>query len=280
MDIPRLRLAPTPSGLLHLGNGVNFAYNAALAAHLHGQLLLRIDDLDGARVRGQYLNDIDATIRWLLPEQAEALCREAMYQSRRLVAYNAALQLLRKHNMVYACRCSRREVRAAQQAAGLPEDINAYPGTCRDCEYSLDKQGVVWRMREGDTIVRQRNRMPSYQLASLVDDVDANITHIVRGEDLLESTLMQLQLAQVLAQVDQRFAQFQQLHFYHHPLLTDTTGAKLSKRAGASSLEALRHSHGTATPVFAKAGQLLNAPQTTSLAVLTAEIARLEAFRM
>ena len=264
--MPKLRLAPTPSGLLHLGNGVNFVLNAAWALQLGGQLTLRIDDLDSARVRGEYLNDIDDTVRWLFPDVADGLIAGALVQSRRAGRYAGVLDALRQNRLVYACACSRKQIRAAQEAAGTGAgDVNAYPGTCRERELPLDAEHVTWRMREDDTIVRLRNSKPSYQLASVIDDVDSDITHVYRGQDLASSTRMQQVLAKALAEVDESFAAFAKTHFKHHPLLTDRDGSKLSKRDGAESLRALRQNRVDRTVVVREAGKLLGRPDVRSL---------------
>ena len=260
---PRLRLAPTPSGYLHLGNGVNFAINALLADRLGGRLLLRVDDLDRGRVREAYLDDLAATLRWLLPSRAENLLTTATYQRQRLPAYRAALDRLRENGEVYACTCTRRQIRAAQAAAGRPADVNDYPGTCRDLGIPLDTAGAAWRLRApaggdaADFVVRQRDGTPAYQLASVVDDVDLAVTHVVRGEDLRPSTAMQRVLAEALARHDERFARFAQIAIAHHPLILDEVGEKLSKSAGSTSLRAWRDAGRQPSEVFARAEAML-----------------------
>ena len=275
---PRLRIAPTPSGLLHLGNGVNFALTAALADALGAELRLRVDDLDAARVRPAYLTDIAATLRWLLPERANELLDGAAYQSKRRERYTAVLEDLRQNGELFACACTRREIRAAQSAAAGREgggDVNAYPGTCLGQALGLDRPDVAWRLRPrpgslSATVLRQRDGTPAYQLASLIDDVEFGITHLVRGADLRSSTDLQRQLARVLAaNGTQAYAAFAQVRAWHHPLVTDADGRKLSKSAGATSLAALRATPDGQARVFAEAGRLIGGADCSDLTSLT-----------
>lgn len=262
----RLRLAPTPSGYLHLGNGVNFVVNALWAERLGGVLTLRIDDLDRARVRDAYLDDIAETLHWLLPDQAQHLLASATRQSRRLDPYERALETLRQNGRLYACTCTRREIRVAQKAAGHPLDVNRYPGTCRSRGLALDTPGAAWRLRTapgvgvGDFVVRQRDATPAYQLASVVDDVDHGITHVARGEDLRASTAMQQVLAEALTPHDGRYGRFSRIAFHHHDLVLDDAGYKLSKSAGSASLRSWRATDRDPRAIFEHANRLLPSP--------------------
>ncbi len=275
------RLAPTPSGYLHLGNGVNFVLTAALAQSRGARLLLRIDDLDQARVRPGYVRDIDETIRWLLPDLATGLLAEPIYQSRRVRRYAAVLEGLRQNDLVFACSCSRKQLAAAQKRGGRENvDINVYPGTCAGAKLELDAPNTVWRMRDSGTVVRQRNGRVSYQLASLTDDVDHDVTHLVRGEDLRTSTAMQSVLAKALRPERlptvpgdwPTFGAFLDVRAWHHPLLLDDDGRKLSKSDGAQSLRAMRAAGAAPAVVLAKAAQLLGAPPVESFDELTSLI--------
>lgn len=264
---PRSRIAPTPSGYLHLGNAVNFALTAALAQSLNAGLFLRVDDLDAARARPEYREDIRETIAWLLPELAPDLLAAPVLQSERLHVYRDVLGGLRQNALLFACSCTRRELAAAREATAREAggvDVNDYPGTCRGRGLDLDAAGVAWRMRESGVVVRQKDGAPSYQLASLVDDCALGVTHLVRGEDLRRSTELQRELARHLG-----YARFAGVRAWHHPLLTDARGNKLSKSAGAASVRALRVAGASRGHVFAKAGQLLGASGVTDLAELT-----------
>lgn len=308
---PRLRLAPTPSGLLHIGNGVNFALTAAWAHALQGELLLRIDDLDSARVRGEYYNDIDNTMQWMGLDRMGQVFAKASYQANRLARYKEVLDSLRQNDLVYACTCSRNQIRAQQEEAG--GDINHYPGTCREAGIPLDAPNVNWRLKleeggvevawtEGlgkgetqsarlssDFVIRQRNGRPSYQLASVVDDIDMGITHIVRGKDLWNSTIMQLVLAKALPEsafpdledspfsapheargaTPQSDGTFAKTRFWHHDLVVDLQGRKLSKSDGDSSLRYMRDRRWGSDIVYREAGLLMDVAQVNDLALLT-----------
>ena len=270
------RLAPTPSGYLHLGNGVNFAITAALAQAHDARLSLRIDDLDAARTREAYLADIRETIKWLLPaDLAGRILSDGVRQSTRLAAYREVLEGLRQNALVFACSCSRRQLAAARRAGGV--DVNDYPGTCRDRRIPLDAPDVAWRMRGSGAVVRQKDRQPSYQLASLTDDVTSGVTHLVRGADLRDSTAIQRVLAEALTPpLPVRtpadwpdFGRFAGVHTYHHPLLTDAAGAKLSKSDGADSLRALRADGASPLVVFAKAAEVMGVTGVTDLPTFT-----------
>lgn len=248
------RLAPTPSGYLHRGNAVNFALNALLARETDGRLLLRIDDLDRARFREAYLEDIFRTIAWLgievtdgprNPEEFHA----SWSQEYRLPEYAAALEKLRSHPLVFACPCSRRELAGGAHMHG-----------CLKGEVTLDRTGVAWRLnvrsmdpisipdRTGrsfrvnlheampDFTLRKKDERPSYQLACTVDDLRFGITDVGRGRDLLASTAAQAVLSDLLGYP----SLWDRIRFVHHPLVADETGAKLSKSAGAAGISALR----------------------------------------
>ena len=277
----QFRLAPTPSGYLHLGNGVNFAITAALARAQDAPLSLRIDDLDAVRTREAYLLDIRETIAWLLPPGlALEVLSDVILQSARLAAYREVLEGLRQNSFVFACSCSRRQLAAAREAGDV--DLNDYPGTCRERGLSLDAPGVAWRMRDSGVVVRQKDGQPSYQLASLTDDVVRGVTHLVRGEDLRDSTNIQRVLARALtAPLPVRtpedwpdFARFAEVKTLHHPLLIDAAGGKLSKSAGADSLRALRAAGASPSVVFAKAAEVMGVAGVTDLPALAYALRR------
>jgi glutamyl/glutaminyl-tRNA synthetase len=232
----RVRIAPTPSGWLHVGNALNFILNALLAkCHTNGQVLLRIDDLDTARKRPEYLQDIFQTLEWLGlewqegPSGPEELERD-WSQQRRLPLYKKTLEQLREKQLVYPCARSRSDL-----AAGIEADITP------DLDLDLDRPMINWRaltppgLALQHFVVRQRNGFPSYQVASLTDDVHFRISHLVRGADLLPSTEAQRWMATELGYLD-----FVRVPCYHHPLITLPSGEKLSKSAGATALKTQR----------------------------------------
>lgn len=234
----RLRLAPTPSGYLHPGNAINFLLNQKAARSQPGaRLLLRIDDLDADRKRPEYVQDVFDSLAWLGidwddgPRSVEDF-EQNWSQHLRLGLYENLLQQLEKQGLVFACQKSRKD---------LAPFGGAYPPEFREQNLPLDAPDVSWRVATPpgfpmpDFVVRRRDGLPAYQVASLADDVYFGITHIVRGEDLRASTAAQIFLAEKL-----RLSDFLKIQFWHHPLLTDARGEKLSKSAGADSLRAMR----------------------------------------
>ena len=262
MDSPtllfkRTRIAPTPSGYLHLGNILSFALTAALARQTGANILLRIDDLDRERADKRYIQDIFDTLNFLEIPWDEGPCGYEGYESEwsqihRLPMYNEALQQLKERNAVFACTCSRAQIRQIN-----PDDT--YPGTCRHKNISLDRGNVSWRLKTDENVplkikplsgeiiqttlppamryfvVRKKDGYPAYQLTSVLDDIYFGVDLIVRGQDLWASTLAQQYLsARVGADV------FGDITFYHHPLLMATDDKKLSKSAGDTSIHYLR----------------------------------------
>ncbi len=233
------RLAPTPSGYLHLGNAVNFVLTWLLVRRAGGTLHLRIDDLDRARLRRPYLDNVFRVIDWLGidydhgPSGPDDFLRHYS-QLLHLPEYNRLLRrLTQQPGLVYATRRSR-----TSPAEPMP----------------LDAPGAAWRVRvplsvyvDGavasaaplplaavmpDFIVRKKDGVAAYQVASVVDDLRLGTTLIVRGLDLLPSTTAQQWLAAQLP--ESRAFGPGRIHFYHHPLLTDAAGHKLSKSTQAS----------------------------------------------
>jgi glutamyl/glutaminyl-tRNA synthetase len=305
----KTRLAPTPSGFLHIGNGASFVATWALARVCGGSVLLRIDDLDAERMRSEYVEDIFKTLDWLGLDWDEGAFSVEDFsknwsQHLRMDMYEKALKDLQETGDLYACNCSRKDIRLAS-TNGL------YPNTCRDKRLSKIEnvanyeENTAWRIQVeaekivhfktlkqasersgnfqsfpnviidplsiltnfeektcicsvnlsqtmGDFIVKQKNGLPSYQLASLVDDGLFGINCIVRGQDLLPSTAAQILLAEKL-----NYTSFLSTTFWHHPLMTDTQGVKLSKSEGATSLLDFRERNNSAAIVVRQAAAWL-----------------------
>jgi glutamyl-tRNA synthetase len=269
----RTRIAPTPSGYLHLGNVFSFLITAGLAKRYGARILLRIDDMDRARVRPEYVDDIFETLHFLGihwdegPRDAVAL-ETTFSQRHRMGLYIDALDHLRASGMVFACACSRSML--AQEDGG-----HGYPGTCLHKNISLDKPGVSWRLRTEaaagislpaasgmeqsypfpssmrHVIVRKKDGDPAYQLSSVVDDIHFGVDLVVRGADLLDSTLVQCYLSGLLPA--NRFAESA---FVHHLLLTDRIGKKLSKTAGDISVHKLRANGMGPDEILVKIGEM------------------------
>lgn len=267
MSTHKTRLAPTPSGYLHLGNVLSFAITTAIAVREGATVLLRIDDMDRDRVVPAYVQDVFDTLHYLhIPWQEGPVdatdFERAWSQRHRLPLYDAALRQLAESGHVYACTCSR-----AQILRDSPD--GTYPGTCRHKGLPLDTPGAAWRLYTDataavqvrtlhgaaitatlpplvhDLIVRKKDGYPAYQLSSVIDDTHYGIDTIVRGQDLWDSTLAQLYLARLLG-IDS----FSNTRFHHHPLLTNTHGDKLSKSAGDTSVQYLRSRGATLQPLL------------------------------
>ena len=217
----RFRIAPTPSGFLHEGNRLNFRRIAQLRADLGGTIFLRIDNLDATRSRPAYVQHIFDVLReegiaWEVGPQDEADFETNWSQHHRLADYHVLLARLREAGHLYACTCSRKTVDRCW---------------CAESDLDFDAADTCWRLRAiptttdpGLTILRQKNGLPSYHIASVSDDIRFGITHIVRGEDLRAGTDLQVDIARRLG-----LEAFLRASFIHHPLIMGSDGRKLSK---------------------------------------------------
>lgn len=270
----RTRFAPTPSGFLHPGNGISFIITWALARAQGGKIVLRIDDLDAERMRLEYVEDIFRTLDWLGLDYDEGPMSVDDFtknysQHKRLDLYFEALEKLKNKGTatLYACNCSRKQIRE-NSVKGI------YPNTCRSKGNNFDEKNTAWRIvvpentlisfqefqkealsihldeTMGDFIVRQKNGLPAYQIASIVDDEYYNINFIVRGQDLLNSTAAQAFLSNFLKNDSPKT-------YLHHPLLTDKEGVKLSKSQGAGSLKNWREQGRSPLELYEKAEEWL-----------------------
>ena len=266
----RGRLAPSPTGHLHLGHARTFFVAFERARTRAGALALRNEDLDPQRSRAEFVRSFCEDLRWLgidWQEGPDVGGPFAPYsQSQRREFYLAAWRELVAAGHVYPCSCSRKDLaRAAQapheQQRQHADDEPLYPGSCRPPEGSPPPsietpRGVNWRFRVpddeavnfvdlrqgpqsfaagrdfGDFLVWRRDDVPSYQLACAVDDAQMRITEVVRGADLLKSTARQILL--------QRALQYPTPAYFHCDLMTDERGERLAKRHAALSLRALR----------------------------------------
>ncbi|UOQ66968.1 glutamate--tRNA ligase family protein [Hymenobacter volaticus] len=290
MQLPSLpvvsRLAPTPSGFLHLGNAVNFTLTWLLTRRAGGTLHLRIDDLDRARFRPVYLANIFQTLDWLGLDYDHGPSGpddfEQHYSQRHFLAtYETLLQAgyFAHPDLLYACNCSRTDL----ARAALSSSSN-YPGTCRAKALAPGAPETAWRAHVpvnstvlvpdlwqgqlavplaeslGDFVVRKKDGTAAYQLASIVDDIRLGVTLIVRGLDLLPSTAAQLWLAGQLPGVES----FQNTQFLHHGLLLDTAGQKLSKSTQAGQQRGIVAEASHPRVVYAAVAQLLGLPAAAS----------------
>ncbi|QDU90313.1 aminoacyl-tRNA ligase [Pirellulimonas nuda] len=245
--MPITRLAPSPTGALHLGNARTFLVNWAMARQQGWRVLLRIEDLDGPRIKADAAADAIDTLRWLGMDWDEG----PSYQSRDPAPYHAALTRLAAQGAIYPCRCTRSEV----LAASAPNEGDAelrYSGACRPAgptplEFVADPR-VAWRVRTedrtevfddgcvgrvsenphrtvGDFLVATKAGVPSYQLAVAVDDARQGVDRIVRGVDLLSSTPRQSLLRGLLGLAPEPA-------HWHLPLVVGPDGRRLAKRHG------------------------------------------------
>jgi glutamyl/glutaminyl-tRNA synthetase len=265
----RGRLAPSPTGHLHLGHARTFWTAQERARAARGTLVLRNDDLDRARCRPEFVTAMIEDLRWFGFEWSEGPDGGGPYapykQSARLEIYRAAFDRLRGTGLIYPCTCSRKDVLAAAGAPHEAADEPLYPGTCRRENLSaterksrndLPPESLNWRLhvpdgetirfddgnfgpqtatagREfGDFLVWRKDGLPSYQLACVVDDEAMRITEVVRGADLLLSTFRQILLFRALGSRPPAF--------FHCPLVTDEHGMRLAKRHDAQALRTLR----------------------------------------
>jgi glutamyl/glutaminyl-tRNA synthetase len=275
----RGRLAPSPTGLLHLGHARTFWTAYERTRDADGVLILRDEDLDTQRARAGYAVAMVEDLRWLGIEWQEGPDVGGAFgpyrQSERYGLYRAAWERLRAGGWIYACTCSRRELAAAVSApheeGDEDDDEPMYPGRCRPAAgvvaQAREPAGVNWRFRIpdnetiefedsgmgphryvagrdfGDFVVWRRDDVPAYQLACVVDDAAMQITEVVRGADLLKSTARQILLYRALGLT---------LPAWHHcPLLRDANGQRLAKRTDALSLRMLRDRGLTAAEVRA-----------------------------
>ncbi len=250
----RTRIAPTPSGLLHLGNGASFLLTATMAREYGAELMLRIDDLDAERVRPEYITDIFETLEWLGIRWTIGPCDPADHrrnwsQSLRSPDHDRLLDELRSGGHLYACTCSRPKLKGCDCRA-LGVDLDAPEASWRlrvpeRCPVTIQEWGSGPRVLDlarllPDPVLRQRGLngqrpRPAYQVASLSDDLHFGIDLVVRGEDLLPSTACQVYMATLLGR-----AAFAEATFVHHALIGDERGGKLSKSRGAGSLREWR----------------------------------------
>lgn len=258
--IPSTRFAPSPTGELHLGHAYAAKVAHDLAREHKGRFLLRHEDIDSSRVRDEYYSQIEEDLRWLGLNWDGEILRQTNRQS----AYRDALENLKQQGLVYPCFCTRKDIQQSLSAPhGAAEHI--YPGTCRNLSKEVSDQRIAngeahaWRfdsmkaatihgelsfhdlrfgktqinpIANGDAVLARKDIGIAYHLAVVVDDAFQNITHVTRGEDLLESTHIHRQLQAVLG--------FPEPTYLHHRCICDENGKRLAKRDHARSIRTLR----------------------------------------
>jgi glutamyl-Q tRNA(Asp) synthetase len=231
------RFAPSPTGSLHLGSLVAAVGSFVDARHHGGRWLVRMEDLDSARV----VPGSDSEILRTLESFGLLWDGEVEYQSRHTARYVKSLEALAERGLTFQCSCSRREL-------GITGD-RGYPGTCRQGPTRPGPTAIRFRVPDitvsfedraqgcrefdlralGDVVIRRRDGVFAYQLAVVVDDAAQSVSDIIRGCDLLESTGWQIAL--------QRALRFPAVSYLHLPLIVDASSEKLSKTRRSLALD-------------------------------------------
>lgn len=257
MSSPVVRFAPSPTGLLHIGNARTALLNALFARRENGTFILRFDDTDRERSKREYADAIEADLAWLgIPPD------RIVRQSERFDLYNAVAARLKGMGRLYACYETPDELefrRKRQLARGLPPVYDRAALNLSDADrqaletegrrphwrFLLDHETVAWTdlvrgpshvdcASLSDPVLVRADGTYLYTLPSVADDIDLAVTDVIRGEDHVTNTAVQIQLFQALAGVVPAFG--------HHNLLTTAAGEGLSKRLGHLSLSGLRES--------------------------------------
>jgi len=251
------RLAPSPTGALHLGNARTFLINHLLAVRHRWRVLMRVEDLDGPRVKAGAAEQMLDTLRWLGLTWETPVVR----QSQRGELYEGALARLAEMGAAYPCVCSRKDIETAASAPHAEDGATTYPGTCRGRFSSADEaaatgRAVAWRVRVDDTPVAVADRFcgrrefdlaarggdfvivksdgqAAYQLAVTVDDAEAGVDAVVRGDDLLDSAARQIHLRRLLGLGPEPA-------YWHLPLVVGADGRRLAKRHGDTRIDRYR----------------------------------------
>ena len=258
---PVSRLAPSPTGALHLGNLRTFLINWALARQNDWRLLMRVEDLDGPRVKDGAAERALDLLAWIGLDYDGPV----QIQTEELAPCREALEKLVDAGLAYPCTCTRREIENAQSAPHEEDHELRYPGTCRPADADtatiappLDHEQTdqAWRLKVppgpvtftdeiagpqsfdiqsevGDFVIATKRGLPSYQLAVTVDDARSGVTDVVRGDDLLSSTARQLVLYDCLDLTPP-------IRWWHLPLVLGPDGRRLAKRHGDTRVATYR----------------------------------------
>ncbi len=250
----RVRMAPSPTGFLHIGGARTALFNWLFAKHHKGQFILRIDDTDTARSTDESMHEIYSAMKWLGLEWDEGGDIGGPYgpyvQSERKDIYDKYVTQLLEGGNAYRCYCTPEELEEIRTEARAAKSTRSYDGRCRELTqekiegFIADGRKPTVRIRMPDTPIRvddlilgsrnidpatledevivRSNGMPNYNLTSIIDDAEMRITHVIRGTEHLNNTPKQIAIANALGLDLPQFA--------HIPLVLDDTGKKLSKR--------------------------------------------------
>jgi len=257
------RIAPSPTGFLHLGHAKTFYVAYQRAKLFKGKLLYRDENLDLCRCKTEYSLAAIEDLHWI----GITWNGSVIEQRDRLDLYKQYLQRLFQMGVIYPCECSRKDIAKVLSAPNLGDEEPIYAGTCRfrlgqeplnfsknyrflvpdgesitfiDNYYGV--KSYVAGKDFGDFIVWRKDGYPSYQLAVVIDDALMQITEVVRGADLLVSTARQILLYRALG--------FTVPNFYHIPLVLDEQGKRLAKRSDSLSLRTLREQGKTPSEIL------------------------------
>ena len=264
IDKPRVRFAPSPTGELHVGNARTALFNWMFARHHGGSLILRIEDTDESRSALSYQVNLLEDLKWLGLTWDEGPEKDGAYgpykQSERLNIYADHLKKLMDSDLVYPCYCTEEELEEERQSLILSKRMPRYMGKCRNLSAS-ERSALAATGRKpsyrfkvpqttvefddlirgpikfegdaiGDFIIVRSNGMPAYNFAVVIDDHLMAITHVLRGEDHLSNTALQMMLYRAFG--------FEPPAFAHHCLILGKDHAKLSKRHGSVSVGEFR----------------------------------------
>src|SRR5262245_2238417 len=250
----RVRFAPSPTGHLHVGGARTALFNWAFARHHRGVFILRIEDTDRSRSTEEYIDQIVEAMRWLGLDWDEGPPSAGYRQTERADIYRAHADRLLAEGRAYRCRCTPETLDALREAARSAGDTFRYPGTCRDAGV-LASEPHALRLRtprEGQTVVDdvihglvafdnallddwilvRTDGTPTYNFCNVVDDVSMTMTHVIRGNDHLSNTPKQVQCYEAFGYPTPRFA--------HIPMILGADKSRMSKRHGATSVQAYR----------------------------------------
>jgi len=263
------RLAPSPTGALHLGNARTFLINWLMAKQNKWKIVLRIEDIDGPRIKGGADEQAIGDLRWLGIDWDEG----PIYQSARTTMYREAVDSLIASGKAYPCVCSRKEIELAASAPHAEDGSAVYPGTCRGRFKSVEEaqsvsgkppairfnvtQKVVsfldcfagpqrFEMAAlGDFVIAKADGTPAYQLAVVLDDATMGVKYVIRGDDLIDSTPRQLLLYRAFGIAEKIPA------YFHLPLVVGEDGRRLAKRHGDTRLSHYRETGVSSNRVLA-----------------------------
>lgn len=266
------RLAPSPTGFMHLGNAWSFLLAWLLARSRNGGIILRMDDIDPARSKKIYKDALIEDLNWLGLDWDDII-----FQSQRINLYEEALKKLEGYGLVFKCFCSRKDLRMLANAPHPGDEGAPYSGFCRNLAPEQISENIAarkaWNTRfkfsgcetsfkdliqddiklnadeiGGDFALKRSDGVISYQLACAVDDGVEKITHVCRGRDLISSAARQIAICTALDLAAPSFA--------HHALMEDARGERLAKRHADLSIRKLREKGVSAHEITGILGQL------------------------